>query len=278
MSTNNPCMQRRRLLILAAAEAPLCALPCSVTAQPRSAAGLRVGVDTALMQSGFAVALQRAFSADTGIAAQLVGLPALPLLRALEQGEVDVALANAPAAEAQLEQQGLVHDWREIAQGEFVLVGPRPAGQPRGPALLAGARGLAEALQRIAAAASADPGALRFLSAGDGSGTHVLEQAVWRAAQVAPAAPWYVAADPKAGFVAQLRTQAAFGLVERAAWAVAGGGAPLLAGDPLGLERIHVMRSFRVSHPAGKMFVAWLAAPTGRRVVGGLRGYQRPAG
>lgn len=265
-------MQRRQLLILAG----LCAPLVPAAAQPRPAGALRVGVDLALQQSGFAAALQRAFAADTGIAAHLVGLPALPLLQALEQGEVDVALSNAPAAEAQLERQGLLHDRREIAQGDFVLVGPRPAGKAREPSWLAGARSLAEALQRLATAASADPSWLRFLSAGDGSGTHVAEQAAWRAAQVAPAAPWYVSADPKASFVAQVRAQGAHALVERAAWAAAGGAAPLFAGDPLALERVHVMRSFRVSHPAGKMFVAWLAAPTGRRVVGGLRGYRQP--
>ena len=39
--------------------------------------------------------------------------------------------------------------------------------------------------------AVAAPDSLVFLSAGDGSGTHVAEQALWRAAAIAPAAPWY---------------------------------------------------------------------------------------
>jgi len=42
-------------------------------------------------------------------------------------------------------------------------------------------------------------------------------------------------------------------------------------------EPIHVMRSFRVNHPAGKMFVAWICGPKGRRLVGSLHAYRAPA-
>jgi tungstate transport system substrate-binding protein len=238
---------------------------------------LRLGVDEALAESGLSRSLQRGFGRDTGIAVQIVPGPALPLLDALERGELDAALTNAPDAELKLDAQGLVHDRRPVAIAELVLVGPAPKGKVRDPAELAGGHDVAAALQRLAAVA-ATPGTLQFLSAGDGSGSHVAEQALWRSAKVAPLAPWYVSLDKGAGLIAQARARGAYALVERGSW-LAQGGAPLavlVEGDPLMEVPVHVMRAFRINHPAGKIFVAWITGPKGTRVVAAQRGYRPP--
>ena len=114
---------------------------------------MRLGVDTALLASGLARALQQGFGRDTGVAVRLVGMPALPLLESLERGEVDAALANVPEVEARLAQQGLAHDRHAIATGEFVLVGPAPRGKTRDPAAVAGQRSVIEALTQVRSAA-----------------------------------------------------------------------------------------------------------------------------
>jgi tungstate transport system substrate-binding protein len=263
-------MRRRPLLFL-----PLLAAAWPALAQPRRAASdpLRLGVDRSLVESGLAPALLRAFGVDTGIAVKSVAGPALPLLDALERGELDAALTNTPDAEARLVQQGFAHDRQPVAGGEFVLVGPAARGRQKDPAGIAGQTDAAAALTQLQRAALALPGAVTFVSAGDGSGLHVAEQALWRRAQLAPAAPWYAAAEAGAGVIAQARARGAYALVERAAWA-AHGGAPLavlVEGDPLLAEPVHVMRAFRSSHPAGKLFVAWIAGPRGRRVVAAQR-------
>ena len=270
---------RRRLL--AASLTALVASPAAWSQQRRSLSDpLRLGVDPALLDSGLARALQHAFGRDTGVAVQLVRSPALPLLEALDRGEFDAALANAPDAEAKLDRQGLVHDRRPIASGEFVIVGPAPRGKLRDPAGLAGGRSVAEALVRLRDAALAAPGTIAFVSPGDGSGTHAAEQAAWREAKIAPAAPWYAAVERGTGLIAQARARGAYALVERGAW-LAQGGAPLavlVEGDPLLAEPVHVMRAFRVNHPAGKIFVSWIAGPKGRRAVAAQRGYRVPGG
>ena len=235
---------------------------------------MRLGVDRALAESGLARSLQRAFGADTGIAVLLVPGPALAVLEATRNGEVDAALVNAPAAEDALDKQGLVHDRRPIATGEFILVGPAPA-KVRGRLPPPERSGVA-VLERLLAEATTDPGSFVFLSANDGSGVHVAEQALWRAARIEPVAPWYVAADPALPFTAQVRARGAYALVERGAWAAVGG-APLaivVEGDPLLAESVHTMRSFRVSHPAGKIFIAWIAGGRGRAVVARHAGYR----
>ncbi|MEP7100905.1 MAG: substrate-binding domain-containing protein [Burkholderiales bacterium] len=237
---------------------------------------MRLGVDTALFESGLAKALQQGFGRETGIAVKLVSAPALPLLEGLDRGEFDAALTNAPEAEAKLEKEGLAHDRHAIAAGEFVLVGPAPRGKQKDPAAILGLKSVAESLIQIRSAALAMPGTVTFLSAGDGSGTHALEQTLWRSAKLGPTAPWYVAADARSGLIAQARTRDAYALVERGAWAAQGGAplAVLVEGDPALAEAVHVMRAFRINHPAGKIFVAWIAGPKGRRVVAAHRAYR----
>ena len=271
-------ISRRRLLTVPLV--PLGALLPAASAQAQRRRSLsdplRLGVDLALSDSGLAQALQQGFGRDTGLAVQLVPSPALPLLEGLDRGEFDAALTNAPGAESTLERQGLAHDRHAIASGEFLIVGPAPRGKVKDPAGIQGLHSAAEALTQIRSAALAVPGALTFLSAADGSGVHVLEQDLWRQARLAPAAPWYLAADMKTRLIDQARARGAYALVERGAWS-AHGGAPLavlVEGDPHLVEAVHVMRSFRVNHPAGKIFVAWIAGPKGRRVVAALRDYR----
>jgi len=266
-------MQRRPLL---AASLALVAAP-SIRAQVASGplGPLRLGADRALVESGLARSLLHAFGADTGIAVKLVAGPALTVLDAVKDGEVDAALTNAPDAEAGLDKQGLVHDRRAIAAGEFIVVGPAPPGRGKLPP--PGKSGV-DALAHIQERALAEPASLVFLSAGDGSGTHVAEQALWRTAHIDPAAPWYSTANPRDGFVAQVRARNAYAVVERGAWA-AQGGAPLAVvaeSDPMLVESVHVMRSFRITHPAGKIFVAWIAGGRGRALVARHRGYRVP--
>jgi tungstate transport system substrate-binding protein len=265
-------MLRRPLLLAGLA---LAGSPVVRAQQSPGATPLRLGVDYALVESGLAASLQHAFGADTGIAVKLVAGPALVVLEALKEGELDAALTNAPRAEAVLDDQGLAHDRRAIAASEFVLVGP--AARVRGKPAVTGRSGV-EALARIRELATAAPESLVFLSAGDGSGTHLAEQALWRAAGIEPLAPWYASAAATARFVARVRARGAYALVERGAW-VAAGGAPLgvlVEGDPQLAESVHAMRSFRVTHPAGKIFVNWIAGGRGHAVVAAHRGYRPP--
>src|SRR5688572_18612140 len=113
---------RRRLLF----SFPWIAAAWPARAQSNRSANdpFRLGMDTSLVESGLAPALVRAFGLDTGIAVRTVPGPARPVLDAVERGELDAALTNAPDAEARLVEQGFAHDRQPVATGEFVLVGP----------------------------------------------------------------------------------------------------------------------------------------------------------
>jgi tungstate transport system substrate-binding protein len=116
-----------------------------------------------------------------------------------------------------------------------------------------------------------------FLGRGDGSGTHLAELAMWSAAKVSPAAPWHRQAPAGVAVLAQARDSQACTLAERGAWSAQAGakGYGVLAeGDARFAVDVHVMRGFRVQHPAGKLFVSWLSGPKGRQLAAAFRGYR----
>ncbi|HUP09331.1 MAG TPA: hypothetical protein VMU47_19385 [Caldimonas sp.] len=243
---------------------------------PVTEGALRMGADRALVDSGLARSLARAFGRDTGIAVEVIGQPLLPLLEALAAGEYDAGLANAPGPVARLDTQGLVYDVHAIAQGEFMLVGPGAA-TARGRAAPP-QHDIAAALAGLHAMAEQEPQSFVFLTAEDGSGEHFVEQSAWRAARVAPRAPWYQRAEPHAPLVTQARNRRAWAIVERGAWSALGG-APLavrVEGDATLGEEVQAMRSFHSPHPAAKIFIAWISGGRGRAVVAAHRGYRAP--
>jgi tungstate transport system substrate-binding protein len=213
--------------------------------------------------------LQRAFGRDTGVAVKLLGGPASSVLQALERGENDAALSNAPEVEEGLEKQGLVHDRRSVATTDFVLVGPVSLAKPLGAG-----KDAALALTRLAQAKAP------FMSRHDGSGTHIAELGLWRAAKVATEPSWYLLAPAGGTLLEHARARKACTLVERGVWALQGGGsayAELAPGDSRLAVDVNVMRSFRVNHPGAKLFVQWVSGGMGRRVAAGVRGYHAPA-
>jgi tungstate transport system substrate-binding protein len=262
-------MRRRHVLAAAAALAPP-----ALVAQPRGLRldqRLRCGAELSLMASGLARALQGAFGRDTGLAMQLVAAPATALLGAARDGEVDCALSNAPAEEAVLEQQGLLHSRLRIATGSFLVVGPTTAAP-------LSARSVAGALGEIAGGRAS--GEVPFLTPGDGSAAHLAELRLWQAAGVEPRAPWHRAAQADRSVADQVRRGGAWAVVERGAWLAAGGAVAgrsriVLQDDPLLEVPVHALRSFRSPHPAGKLWSTWVGGPRGRAVAGARQGYRR---
>ena len=266
-------ISRRHALFSATVTIAALSFPLSSRAVQRQSLGdpLRVGTDDALAESGLAVALQKAFAHDTGVAVQILRGPASSVLDALERGEHDAALTNAPSVEEKLDKEGLIHDRHVIARSEFVIVGPAALAKP-----LASGTDAALALSRLSQAQ------IPFITRPDGSGTYLAELSMWRAAKIAPLAPWYLNADKGASLISQAVQRQACAFVERGMWsatgaAQAGKGYRILAeGDPRMAVDVHVMRTFRAErqHPAGKLFVAWISSAKGRAVAQAHRGYR----
>ncbi|MET0334158.1 MAG: substrate-binding domain-containing protein [Rhizobacter sp.] len=262
-------MTRHRRLVLTALAS--LAAPAALAAQRKSLADpMRLGVEQTLVESGLASQFQKAFGRDTGVAVQLVPGRSAELLESLERGEIDAAMTSAPELELKLEKQGLAHDRRRLALGDLVLVGPM-AGvgkKAKDPVGIAGGKDVAAALAQIAQAQA------RFVGAPAGTGVHLSSLALWRTAKVSPAAPWFV--EAKGSAIEQAIAENAYALVDRGVWLGKGRKplAVLVEGDARMATEVHVMRSFRVNHPAAKLFGTWVSGAQGRRVAGGLKGWK----
>jgi tungstate transport system substrate-binding protein len=255
-------MTIRRSLLALSLLGPV--LPGAQASQRKSMADpLRLGVERSLVESGLVERLLRAFAQYSGLKVLTAPGTSAQVLGALEQGEVDAALTDAPELEVRLEKQGLAHDRQAVASGDLVLVGPARA---------AGGRDIASALAGLARAEA------RFVGAAEGSGAHLAELALWREAKVAPAAPWYVKTPAGENAMASAAAQGGCTLVERGLWQAKGRKplAVLVEGDPRMAIPVHVMRSFRVNHPAAKLFVQWVSGPQGGQAAQAAPGWRGP--
>jgi tungstate transport system substrate-binding protein len=166
----------------------------------------RLAVDDAIADSASPPAAA-GFGRDTGVAVEVLHGPASSVLQALERGEHDAAITNAPAVEQPLEKEGLVHDRQLVAHSEFVLVGPSVLAKP----LAAG---------KDVVLGDGAPGA--------GAGA-VPVRATTAPARTWPSRRWRAARSrrravvprgtPAARVLAQARQQKACVLVERGVWA-----------------------------------------------------------
>ena len=136
---------------------------------------------TSTQDAGLLDVLVPAFERRTGYTVKTIAVGTGQALALAARGEADVALAHAPELERKYVAEGKLANRRLVMVNDFVLVGPEAD-----PAKIEGEKSAVAAFRRIAASGA------RFVSRGDRSGTHVLEQALWRQAGIVPAAPWYI--------------------------------------------------------------------------------------
>jgi tungstate transport system substrate-binding protein len=115
------------------------------------------------------------FQDQTGYVVQTVAVGTGAALKMGEEGNADVLLVHAPAAEKALMEAGFGADRFLVMHNDFIIVGP--AADP------AGVQGMAvvDAYTAIVETGSA------FVTRGDDSGTHKAELALWNKAGLDPA-------------------------------------------------------------------------------------------
>jgi tungstate transport system substrate-binding protein len=172
-------IRRRPLVLLATLLAAAPAAGASALAAPARPEVI-LSTTTSTMDSGLLDVLVPMFERKTGYRVKPIAVGSGQALVLAERGEADVVLAHAPAAEKKLVEAGHTENWTLVMHNDFVLVGP-----PDDPAKVKSAKGVNDAMKRIAEARAT------FISRGDDSGTHRKEKDLWGAAGVAPAGPWY---------------------------------------------------------------------------------------
>jgi tungstate transport system substrate-binding protein len=235
---------------------------CGAPPPPRD---IVLATTTSVGNSGLLDALAAASPPDIGlrIRAHLVGSGLA--LRMLEKGDVDVVISHAPDAEASMLKVHPAWRYRKIMFNDFVVAGPSAD-----PAGVRGAAAADVAMRRIASSTA------RFLSRGDGSGTHEREDQLWRLAGQRPSPDRLVVAGAGMGTTLRIASETgAYTLSDRATLAQHAGTlrlAVLFEGGPLLLNTYAAIIDPSSPREAdARAFFDWVTDGRGRPVIESYR-------
>lgn len=135
---------------------------------------LKMSTTTSTESSGLLDVLLPEFLKDTGIEVKVIAKGTGAAIRDGEDGNVDVIFVHAKAREEEFVAKGFGTKRYPVMHNDFVVIGPAAD-----PATIKGMSDGKQALAKIGAAKAP------FISRGDDSGTHTLEQDLWQATGVA---------------------------------------------------------------------------------------------
>ena len=230
---------------------------------------VRLATTTSTDNSGLLAVLLPPFEQKSGYQVHVIAVGTGKALRLAREGDVDLVLVHARAAENKLIADGFGVDRRDVMHNDFVIVGP-----PADPAGVKGMQDAGAALARIAASGQL------FVSRGDDSGTHKKESALWKASGTPPEGQWYREAGQGMGKVLQIAAELdAYTLSDRGTWLSMKAKSPLqvlVEGDPglfnpYGVIAVNPERFPDLNHQGAKALMDWITAPEGQKIIGDFR-------
>ena len=223
----------------------ICFAPSLLNAQER----LRLATTTSTDNSGLLAELHPPFEKKYDVKVDVIAVGTGKALRLGENGDVDVVMVHAPAAEISFIDNEYGVERLPVMHNDFVILGPQ-----NDPADLGRAKTLKEALQRLY-----DSGSY-FVSRGDDSGTHKKEMSLWRDAGLDFAGNWYMAAGQGMGAVIQIaNNKQAYTLSDRGTYLAHKDKialVPVFEGDPELFNPYHVIIVNPEKHPYVKAELA----------------------
>jgi tungstate transport system substrate-binding protein len=234
-----------------------------------SAEEFKMSVTTSFANSGLAEVLLPEIEKDIGLTVQLLIVGTGQALELGANGDVDAVLVHSKKAEEKWLGEGNGTHRREIMYNDFIIIGP--AADPAGAKAATTAT---DALKAIAAAQA------KFVSRGDDSGTHKMELALWKKAEVAAEGEWYAAVGQ--GMGAALNTAAgmnAYILADRASWLNFANKADLaiaFEGDPALFNQyaylpVNPAKHAHVKADAAAKLEEWLVSPRAKELIEGYK-------
>ncbi len=129
---------------------------------------IHLATTTSTYDSGLLDFINPVFTAETGIAVRVISLGTGAALESGRRGDADVLLVHDRSAELELVEEGYFTDRYDLMYNDFIIVGP--AYDPAGIQAVDSVTG---AYMIIAGSGS------KFVSRGDDSGTHRMEESLW---------------------------------------------------------------------------------------------------
>jgi tungstate transport system substrate-binding protein len=257
-------LNRKRALLLSLA---LLCNGASLTASAESI--LRLSTTTSTENSGLLKVLLPQFEAQTHIKVHVISVGTGKALELAKNGDVDVTLVHARAAEDKFMAEGHGVNRRDVMYNDFIIVGPVEDG-----AGIKGSRDVIAAMRKIVAAKA------RFVSRGDNSGTDQMEQVYWKEAGGKPQAGAYVSAGLGMGEVLTMAAQMqAYTLTDRAtygAYRAKTGLAVLVEGDakmfnPYGIIAVNPAKYPDINIQGANSLINWLTSAPGQAAINAFR-------
>jgi len=253
-------------------------LACGLTfgvAAVQAQESIVVSSTTSTEQSGLFGALLPKFEARTGIKVKVVAVGTGQALDIGRRGDADALLVHDRVAEDKFVAEGYGSYRKDVMYNDFVIIGPRSD-----PAKIKGQPAV-KALEAIRAAKAP------FASRGDDSGTHKLEQGLWKKAAggaVPDKEPWYIQVGQ--GMMQTIRLtleRDAYTVTDRGtfiAYETLAKGDPYLAilveGDKDLLNQYSVVtlnpaNCPKAKHDLARKFSDWLAGDRGQKAVAAFK-------
>src|SRR5262249_31317813 len=171
---------RRRRFVLATLTVLVAAGPVAGQTPAPASRTLILSTTTSTQDSGLLDVLVPMFEHASGYSVKTISVGTGQALALAARGEADVTLAHAPALEKKYVDEGKMLNRRLVMYNDFVVIGPA-----EDPAQVKGLPAV-EALKKMDAAQA------RFESRRVTSGTHLLELALWKQADLEPKGSWYI--------------------------------------------------------------------------------------
>jgi tungstate transport system substrate-binding protein len=235
---------------------------------------------TSTQDSGLLDVLVPIFEEQTGYRVKTIAVGTGAALEMGKNGEADVLLVHAPAAEIEVVESGAAINRQLVMHNDYIIVGPESD-----PAGIKGEFSVAAAFTKISSSESI------FISRGDNSGTHKKELEIWKAANVTPEAgaegAWYQETGSGMGKTLQVASEkGAYTLTDRATYLAQKENLALdimVEGDTSLLNIYHVMqvnpeKFDRVNGKGGEAFVDFMIADETQEIIGefGIDEYGEP--
>jgi tungstate transport system substrate-binding protein len=230
---------------------------------------IKLATTTSTDNSGLLNALLPRFTEETGYQVHVIAVGTGKALRMGRDGDVDLVLVHARAAEDKFVAEGYGEKRYGVMYNDFVIVGPKDD-----PAGIGSAKDAVEALSKIAAALSI------FVSRGDDSGTHKKERNLWSKAGIRPAGSWYREAGQGMGKVLQIAAEMdAYTLTDRGTWLAYQSKLPLridferdpLLFNPYGIIAVNPKRHPDTNYQGALALIGWFISPEGQEMIGNFK-------
>lgn len=227
---------------------------------------IRLATTTSTDNSGLLPYLLPAFESKTGYRVHVIAVGTGKALRMGRDGDADVLLVHAPAAEKEFINAGHGNKRYAVMYNDFVLVGP--VSNPAGIKINSD---INKALKQIADQKSI------FISRGDNSGTHKKELGLWQAEGIHPQGKWYREVGQGMGKVLQMAAELdAYTLTDRGTWLAYQDKTPLKIlneGDaklynPYHIIAINPKRFPSINHQGANALISWITSSYGQSLIG----------